>query len=271
MLRAMLRVCCVQHPIISGPPPSSPMLRPSCDYIAAMLWPVLRATSNIRSSPPLLLNTNPNIACLQHRNSTYATLRFNVYNIQHMGPSSSTQHPTSHICNIETQHPQHRKLMFATLKLFRSNFETFTWTTRNIYEHRCNMFRPIATWRQTITPWRRPITTCQEHWCNITWNTTKHVKTHVQHQLAVIAAEEKGATIRGAGGPALRPPLLDMRPTPLESSHRPQSRERRRGPPRPCSLATGSSAWPHRGITGALAAGSSAAAPELLHTLGREQ
>jgi hypothetical protein len=39
------------------------------------------------------------------------------------GPPSSTQHSTSHICNIETQHPQHPKLMLATSKLFRSNFE----------------------------------------------------------------------------------------------------------------------------------------------------
>jgi hypothetical protein len=93
---------------------------------------MLRATSNIRSSPPVLLNTNP----------------------------------TSHVYNIETQHPQHLNLMFATqqhlqhrdstsvaskinicnIEKFRPNFETFTWNTRNMSRARmqhddndCNM------------------------------------------------------------------------------------------------------------------------------------
>jgi hypothetical protein len=72
MLRSMLRVCVwhvassracnIHHHESFFPPP------PCCDYIAT----VLRATFNIRSSPPL---------------------------------SPPTRIPTSHACNIETQHP----------------------------------------------------------------------------------------------------------------------------------------------------------------------
>jgi hypothetical protein len=92
------------------------ILRPFCDpcYVQHPI------------SGALLLDMNPNITCLQHRNSTSATLKYNVYNTQHRGASSSTQHPTSHttsatskinVCsiqhhlsgNIETQHLQHLK------------------------------------------------------------------------------------------------------------------------------------------------------------------
>jgi hypothetical protein len=68
---------------------------PCCDYITAMLRPVLRATSNIRSLFSLLLNTTPNITCPQHRNAT--TLKNNVCNTQqHMSATSRLN-----ICNIE--------------------------------------------------------------------------------------------------------------------------------------------------------------------------
>jgi hypothetical protein len=121
-----LRACCMQHSNISGPPPSPPCY----NHDATILRPCCDMCCNIRSFP-LLLDTNPNITCLQHRNSIYATLKFNICNIQHQGPSSSTQHPT-YVYNIKIQHPQHQKIMFATSKLFRFNFETFTWTTRNM-------------------------------------------------------------------------------------------------------------------------------------------
>jgi hypothetical protein len=73
MLRAMLRACWVQHPNISGPPPFSP-------NVAIML---------------LLYydHVTTRVAC----------------NIQHqeLSTPSSTQIPTSHVYNIEIQHPQH--------------------------------------------------------------------------------------------------------------------------------------------------------------------
>jgi hypothetical protein len=64
-----------------------------------MLRPMLHVTSDIRSLFSLPLDTTPNIKFLQHQNATSATLKINGYNIQYHGPSS-TQHLTSHICNI---------------------------------------------------------------------------------------------------------------------------------------------------------------------------
>jgi hypothetical protein len=113
----MLREGCVQHSNISRPSPSLPPA--SCDYVATMLRPVLRATSNIRSPLPPPRH-KPNIACLQHRNSTSATLKFNVYNTQ------------QHVSATSRLDPQHQKSMFTTSKIFRSNFETFAWDTCNM-------------------------------------------------------------------------------------------------------------------------------------------
>jgi hypothetical protein len=108
MLRAIAShvACNIQTSVGHLPPP--PMLRPCCDLCC------VQHPTSVALLP--LLDTNPNITCLQHRNSTSTTLKFNVCNIQHQEPSSpsSTQHPTSHICNIETQQLQHQKLMFAT-------------------------------------------------------------------------------------------------------------------------------------------------------------
>jgi hypothetical protein len=86
-----------QHQNISGPPPSfshvAIMLRLYCDHVAT----VLRATSTIRSPPPILLDTKLNIICLQHQNSTLATLKFNVCNTeQHMSATLRLS-----ICNIK--------------------------------------------------------------------------------------------------------------------------------------------------------------------------
>jgi hypothetical protein len=88
----MLRVCCVQHPNISGTPPSSPMLRSCCDYIATMFQPRLRATFNM-SSPP-----SPPRHKSQHHMSATSKLNFHNIKIQCL------QHPTTHVCNIDTQH-----------------------------------------------------------------------------------------------------------------------------------------------------------------------
>jgi hypothetical protein len=74
-LRAMLRAGCVQHPNIIAPSPSPPMLRPCCDYTTIMLRPVLRATSNIRSSPP-----PPSRHRSQHHMSV--TSKLNIRNIK---------------------------------------------------------------------------------------------------------------------------------------------------------------------------------------------
>jgi hypothetical protein len=110
MLRSMLRVCAwhvassracnVQHRESFSPPS---MLRLYCDHVAT------RIACNIQHqelSSPSPIDTNPNITCLQHRNSTSATLKFNVCNTQHQGPSSSTQHHISaisklNVCNIQ--------------------------------------------------------------------------------------------------------------------------------------------------------------------------
>jgi hypothetical protein len=120
--------------VFLSPPPH--MLRPCSDYVATMLWPVMRATSNIRSPPPPPPWHNTNITCLQHRNSTFATFTKSQWNIkmhmsQHVRVADETrgtkccniikttthvacniQHQalpllldtqTSHVCNIETQ------------------------------------------------------------------------------------------------------------------------------------------------------------------------
>jgi hypothetical protein len=125
------------------------LLPPCCDYMGAMLRPVLRATSNIRSLFSLPLDSTPNIKCLQHRNATSVTLKINGHNIQHHG-SSSTQHPTSHISNIKTQHPQRRKLMFVTSKYLDLILKHSHRTLATCRERECNMFTTIKHERQTM-------------------------------------------------------------------------------------------------------------------------
>jgi hypothetical protein len=56
-------------------------LTPCCYYITNMLRPVLRATSNIKSSP-LSPRHKSQHHMSAHRNSTSTTLKFNVCNIQ---------------------------------------------------------------------------------------------------------------------------------------------------------------------------------------------
>jgi hypothetical protein len=73
--------CNIQHRASFFPLPAC------CDYVATMLRPVLRATSNIRSPP------SP--------------------------PWHST--PTLHVCNIETQHPQHLLNHSETLRCICRN------------------------------------------------------------------------------------------------------------------------------------------------------
>jgi hypothetical protein len=148
----MFRACCergyVEHPtsgvFLPPPPHVVTMLRLCCDHVATMLRPycdlccVQHPTSG--ALPPLLLDTTPNITCLQHRNSTSATFAKSQWNIkmhmsQHVRVADETretkccniiktmthvacniQHQelpllldtqTSHVCNKETQHPQH--------------------------------------------------------------------------------------------------------------------------------------------------------------------
>jgi hypothetical protein len=121
----MFRACCehvacnIQHQeSFSLHPHVATILLLYCDHVVN----VLHATSNIRSSPPRppQHNTKPNITCLQHRNSTSATLKFNVCNIQqHVSEHQDSTFATS-------------KINVPTTKIFRSNFETFTWKTRNM-------------------------------------------------------------------------------------------------------------------------------------------
>jgi hypothetical protein len=106
---------------------------------------MLRATSNIRSLSPssphvatILRSCCDRVACnIQHqepsshppRHKTQhhmsATSKLNIRNIKIL----CLQHPITRVCNIEIQHPQHQKSIFATSKIFRSNFETFTGNT----------------------------------------------------------------------------------------------------------------------------------------------
>jgi hypothetical protein len=85
-----------------------------CEHVAvqgANVASMLCATSNMRGPPLLLPGTTPkrpmlrpccDSCCVQHPTSG-ALL-----------PSSSTRNRTSQVCNIETQHPQHYNLIFAT-------------------------------------------------------------------------------------------------------------------------------------------------------------
>jgi hypothetical protein len=133
-----------------------PMLRPCCDYITTMLRPVLRATSNIRSLFPLLLNTTPNTTCLQHRNATSATLKkmFATPNntcLQHRDSASATS--KINVCNIknmrkEFQHPQHLKTNSCNIWINIHNPETSrsnATSTRNT----CNILNETSETRGT--------------------------------------------------------------------------------------------------------------------------
>jgi hypothetical protein len=129
----MLRACCVQHPNISGPPPCSPWHNTQAAHVATMLRTCCMQHTTSGALLPLL-DTKPNTTCLQHQNSTSATLQFNVYNIQHQVSSlpldttpniTCLQHRNStfatskiNVCNIKihfrTKHLQHVFEMFAT-------------------------------------------------------------------------------------------------------------------------------------------------------------
>jgi hypothetical protein len=99
----MLRKCwergCSQHPTSGVFLLSSLMLRLYCDHVAT------RVACNIEHLEPLLSSTRHNS---QHQ--MFATSKHNISNIEKL----CLQHPTTHVCNIETQHLQHRKLMVAT-------------------------------------------------------------------------------------------------------------------------------------------------------------
>jgi hypothetical protein len=140
MFRTWLLATSNNRSLSSSYPHVATMLRLYWGHVAT------RVACNFQHQEPLLpyLDTTPNIKCLQHRNATSATLKINGYNIQHHGPSS-TQHPTSHICNIKTQHPQHRKLMFATSKYLDLILKHSQRTPATCRERECNMFTTIKT------------------------------------------------------------------------------------------------------------------------------
>jgi hypothetical protein len=91
------------------------------------------------------------------------------------------------IRNIETQHPQHQKLIFTTSKKFRSNFETFTWNTRNT----------ARTWMQHI-----------HTDCNMNDKRLHHECDQLQHAKNIIPTPiYNGCNIKKSGGdlPRARP------------------------------------------------------------------
>jgi hypothetical protein len=112
-----------------------PMLRLYCFHVA------IRVACNIQhqeSSPPPPRH-KLNITCLQHRNSTPATLKFNICDTQ-----------------------QH---LFATSILSIYSIKKLTFATRRIN------IRNIETSKSTLT-------TSTRNTCNILLKHTKHVKTH---------------------------------------------------------------------------------------------
>jgi hypothetical protein len=156
------------------------MLRLYCDHVAT----VLRATSNIRSPPFVLFDTKLNITSLQHRNSTSAALKFKFAT------------PNNTCLPIETQHSQHRKSMFPTLKIFRSNFETFTWNTRNMprtrMQHIHNDCMNNKSWPLEI--YFCNITTLGSTFTTLTWNTCSIFSKPLKHLYDQLATCKHAAT-----------------------------------------------------------------------------
>jgi hypothetical protein len=155
---SMLRMCCenvanavaynIQHQEFSS---LIPMLRLYCFHVA------IRVACNIQhqeSSPPPPRH-KLNITCLQHRNSTPATLKFNICDTQ-----------------------QH---LFATSILSIYSIKKLTFATRRIN------IRNIETSKSTLT-------TSARNTCNILLKHTKHVKTHTcnMHQNSTKKSSAQG-------------------------------------------------------------------------------
>jgi hypothetical protein len=109
----------------------------------------------------------------------------NIQHVEPLPPFSSTQHPTPHVCNIETQRLQHWKIMFATpnntcLQLRDSASAT---SKMNV----CNI---LSIWKQIVATSGVNIhntetssstfATSTQNTCNILM---RHLK-HVRHTLA---------------------------------------------------------------------------------------
>jgi hypothetical protein len=162
----------VQHPTSGVFLPSSP---PCCDYIATMLRPIFACNiQHQEPSPPPPPRHKPNIKCLQHRNSTFATLKFNVYNIQHQGVILLPLDTTPNITCL-----RHRNSTSATLKKYLQHqksldriLKTFTWNTRNT----------ARTWMQHICNDCNMNVKRLHHECD----QLQHAKTSLQHQYTMV-------------------------------------------------------------------------------------
>jgi hypothetical protein len=150
----------------------SSLLHTCCDYIATMLRPMLLATSNIRSPTSHVCNIK--IQHPQHWNLIFATSNIKC------APPPSTQHLTSHICNIgpwclestwdfatfkttsatlKKQHPQHSKkqhLKHPKTHLQRpailKHLDLLSTSARNtwniLHKHLKHIEHSLATWEK---------------------------------------------------------------------------------------------------------------------------
>jgi hypothetical protein len=123
------------------------MLRACCECVTKMLRTRLLATSNTSFPFPL-----PHVAtillpccdpcCVQHPTSVTSS------------PFSSTQHPTPHVCNIETQRLQHWKIMFAT-------------SNNTCLQHRDSVSATLKNLDLILKHSHETLAICQEHGCNM--------------------------------------------------------------------------------------------------------
>jgi hypothetical protein len=109
-----LREGCVQHSNISRSPPPS-----CCDHVATILRPCCMQHPTSGAFPPSSTQKPTSHVC-KHRNSTSATLKFNICNTQQYASTTSKLD----ICNIE--------INACNIEKFISNIETFARDTWNI-------------------------------------------------------------------------------------------------------------------------------------------
>jgi hypothetical protein len=116
--------CCVQH-LTSGAllPQRNTQMTHVVTYVAC----------NIQQQEPpiLLLDTIPNITCLQRRNSTSTTMKFNVCNVQHQRPSSLLLDTTPNIACLRHRKLclQHQKYLYIILKHSYGTLATSAWSS----------------------------------------------------------------------------------------------------------------------------------------------
>jgi hypothetical protein len=128
---------CVQHSISGALSLLHDNIKCLQNSTSATLKLIFITTSNIRGSTPSSHST-------QHPTSHVCNIETHIIR-GHLPSSPSTQHLTSHVCDIETQQSQHRKLKFATSKYLDLILKHSHETPATRRECGCNMSRAIAT------------------------------------------------------------------------------------------------------------------------------